>query len=143
MALLNSHYLGLYSSHFTSQVIERRRISCPQLGQIVRKFTVRLAARRGILQHAKNAKLFRGGTGARVTVGSPVGRFEVSRKLPILLIFQNDAFSIIVCGFKMASTMLAPTKGMESMVLCSAQMSNLGKIHGLILPRMIMADSGR
>jgi len=39
------------------KVIERRRISCPQLGQIVRKFTVRLAARRGILQHAKNAKI--------------------------------------------------------------------------------------
>lgn len=38
------------------KVIERRRISCPQLGQIVRKFTVRLAARRGILQHAQHAK---------------------------------------------------------------------------------------
>eukprot|EP00438_Fugacium_kawagutii_P010357 Skav231987 [mRNA] locus=scaffold719:274211:283089:- [translate_table: standard] len=43
--------------HNFMKVIERRRISCPQLGQIVRKFTVRLAARRGILQHAKNAKM--------------------------------------------------------------------------------------
>eukprot|EP00913_Durusdinium_trenchii_P027309 g25620.t1 len=38
------------------KVIERRRFSCPQLGQIVRKFCVRLAARRGILQHAQQAQ---------------------------------------------------------------------------------------
>ncbi|CAK9117591.1 unnamed protein product [Durusdinium trenchii] len=54
-ALTYLEVLHLTRANFM-KVIERRRFSCPQLGQIVRKFCVRLAARRGILQHAQQAQ---------------------------------------------------------------------------------------
>ncbi|CAK8997028.1 Potassium voltage-gated channel subfamily H member 6 (Ether-a-go-go-related gene potassium channel 2) (ERG-2) (Eag-related protein 2) (Ether-a-go-go-related protein 2) (Voltage-gated potassium channel subunit Kv11.2) [Durusdinium trenchii] len=54
-ALTYLEVLHLTRANFM-KVIERRRFSCPQLGQIVRKFCVRLAARRGILQHAQQAR---------------------------------------------------------------------------------------
>ncbi|CAK9084283.1 Potassium channel AKT2/3, partial [Durusdinium trenchii] len=39
------------------QVIERRRSSCPQLGQIVRRYCVRIAVYRGILAEAHRRSL--------------------------------------------------------------------------------------
>ena len=35
------------------KVIERRKLTCPQLGQIVRRFCVRLAVRRGVVAHTR------------------------------------------------------------------------------------------
>lgn len=35
------------------RVIERRKLTCPQLGQIVRRFCVRLAVRRGVVAHTR------------------------------------------------------------------------------------------
>jgi len=41
------------------RVIERRKLTCPQLGQIVRRFCVRLAVRRGVVAHTRRIQRLR------------------------------------------------------------------------------------